>query len=214
MKTIEAILLIGPTSAGKTPLGDHMQQRGVFGRRCHHFDFGRELRSISSAQGPSPEFGPEEHAFIRDVLDKGQLLENEHFPLAEKIFRKFLSERGWQEPDLIILNGLPRHEGQARDMERLVTITHLLALDCCAEDICARIEENTGGDRAFRTDDSEKMVREKLALYSKRTAPLMEHYSAKGCHLTTVCVGATSSAESLYAQLLQLLSPEGGAGSA
>ena len=208
LKSIEAILLIGPTSAGKTPLGDHIQQRGIRGRRCHHFDFGHELRSISAMQEPFPEFSPEEHAFIRDVLDKGRLLEDDHFSLAEKILRRFLAERGWEEPDLIILNGLPRHAGQARDMEQLVTITHLLALDCCVEDVCARIERNSGGDRTFRTDDSEEMVREKLALYAQRTAPLMEYYSAKGCRLAALCVDAAASPESLYAQLLPLLFPE------
>ena len=92
MKTIEAILLIGPTSAGKTPLGDHMQQRGILGRRCHHFDFGRELRSISAVQEPSPEFNPKEQVFIRNVFDKGRFLGDEHFPFAEKIFRRFLKK--------------------------------------------------------------------------------------------------------------------------
>ena len=183
-----------------------MQQRGILGRRCHHFDFGQELRNIAALQEPSPEFNPDEQEFIRDVLENGRFLEDEHFPLAEKIFRRFLAERGWEKPDLIILNGLPRHAGQARDMERLVTITHLLALECCAEDVCARIEKNTGRDRTHRTDDGEEMIREKLALYHSRTAPLMEYYSAKGCSLATLRVDAAASSESLYAQLLPLLS--------
>ena len=54
LKPIEAILLNGPACVGKTPLGDHMQQRGILGRRCHHFDFGHELRSIAALQEPSP----------------------------------------------------------------------------------------------------------------------------------------------------------------
>ena len=205
MRPIEAILLTGPTSAGKTPLGDHMQQRGILGRRCHHFDFGQELRNIAAIQEPSPEFSLDEQRFIRDVLGNGRFLEDEHFPLAEKIFRRFLAVRGWQERDLVILNGLPRHTGQARDMEHIVTISHLLVLECCADDVCARIERNTGGDRTHRTDDGEEMIREKLALYHSRTAPLIEYYSAKGCSLATLCVDATSSSESLLAQLLPLL---------
>jgi adenylate kinase family enzyme len=52
------------------------------------------------------------------------------------------------------------------------------------------------------------MVREKLALYAQRTAPLMEYYSAKGCRLAALCVDAAASPESLYAQLLPLLFPE------
>lgn len=206
MRPVEAILLIGPTSAGKTPLGDHMQQRGILGRRCHHFDFGQELRNIAAFKKQSSGFSPDEHRFIRDVLEKGRFLEDEHFPLAEKIFKRFLAARGWQKRDLVILNGLPRHTGQARDMERIVTVSHLLVLECCTDDVCARIERNTGGDRTHRTDDGEEMIREKLALYHSRTAPLMEYYSAKGCSLATLRVDAASSSESLYAQLLSLLS--------
>ena len=33
-----------------------------------------------------------EHGFIRDVLEKGRFLGDEHFPLAEKIFRRFLKK--------------------------------------------------------------------------------------------------------------------------
>ena len=205
MKPIEAILLIGPTSAGKTPLGDHMMQRGIPGRRCHHFDFGRELRSIAGRREPAPGFNPAELRFICDVLEKGRLLEDDNFPLAERIFRRFLEERGWQEPDLIILNGLPRHAGQARDMERLVTVTHLLVLECSAEDVCARIERNTGGDRIHRTDDAADMIRKKLDLYHSRTALLKDYYSAQGCSLMSICVDAASTSESLSAQFLSLL---------
>ena len=205
MKPIEAILLIGPTSAGKTPLGAHMEQHGILGRRCHHFDFGHELRSIAGPREPAPDFSPDELRFICDVLEKGRLLEDDTFPLAEKIFRRSCEERGWQESDLIILNGLPRHAGQARDMERLVTVTRLLALECCAEDVCARIERNTGGDRTHRTDDSEEMIRKKLGLYHSRTALLREYYAVQGCSLMNICVDAASTSESLSAQFLSLL---------
>ena len=206
-KPAEAILLIGPTSAGKTPLGAHMERRGILGRRCHHFDFGHQLRSIAGLREPPPDVSPDELRFMCDVLEKGRLLEDEHFPLAEKIFNIFLAESGWGEPDRIILNGLPRHVGQARDMERLVTVMHLLVLECCAEDVCARIEKNTGGDRTHRTDDSEEMIRKKLGLYHGRTAPLMEYYAAKVSSLVNVCVDAASTSESLYAQFLSLLYP-------
>jgi adenylate kinase family enzyme len=91
-------------------------------------------------------------------------------------------------------------------MERVVRVSQVLMLECCAEDVCARIEGNTGGDRTCRTDDSAGMIREKLALYHSRTAPLMEYYAAKGCRLATLRVDAASSSENLYAQLLPLLS--------
>ncbi len=201
----EAILLIGPTSAGKTPLGDYMAQRGILGRKCRHFDFGRELRSVAGREEPAPGFSREEYGFIRDILEKGRLLEDEHFHLAEKILRNFLAGSGWREPDLIVLNGLPRHVGQARDMERHVAVTHLLQLECSPEAVSARIDRNTGGDRLHRTDDAEDMIRKKLALYHDRTAPLVEYYGARGCMLISLCSDAGSHAEDLYAQALSLM---------
>ena len=69
-----------------------MQQRRILGRRCHPFDFGQELRNIAAIQEPSPEFSPDEQRFIRDVLEKGRFLGDEHFPLADKIFRLFMKK--------------------------------------------------------------------------------------------------------------------------
>jgi len=184
-----------------------MMQRGIRGRRCHHFDFGHELRSIAGRREPPRGFSRDECRFICDVLEKGRLLEDEHFPLAEKVFGRFLAGSGWQDPDLIVLNGLPRHAGQARDMERLVAITHLLVLECRAEDVCARIDRNTGGDRIHRTDDAADMIRKKLDLYDDRTAPLVEYYRSQGCTLINLRVDAGSTAENLYARVAPLLVP-------
>ena len=204
---IEAILLIGPTGAGKTPLGGQLMQRGIRSRRCHHFDFGHEMRRIAGRREPPTGFSWDEFRFICDVLEKGRLLEDKHFPLAEKVFGKFLAASGGQAPDLIVLNGLPRHAGQARDMERHVAITHLLVLECSVEDVCVRIDRNTGGDRIHRTDDARDMMREKLDLYYVRTAPLVEYYRAQGCSLINLRVDPSSTAEDLYAQVAPLLLP-------
>jgi len=199
MKAAEAILLMGPTGSGKTPLGSYIEEQGISGRRCHHFDFGHELRTIAGLNQPPHTFSLKEHRFIRDVLDKGLLLEDEHFPIAEKILLNFLNGCGYQEPDLIILNGLPRHAGQARDMARLVNITHLLVLECTAGNVCERIEKNTGGDRTLRTDDSEEMIRKKLDIYQGRTAPLIRYYADHGSTLVTVTVDATSTPQTITA---------------
>lgn len=41
-----AVLLLGSTGSGKTPLGDLIERRGLRGVRCLHFDFGVNLRKI------------------------------------------------------------------------------------------------------------------------------------------------------------------------
>ncbi len=202
MQPVEAMLLIGPTGSGKSPLGSYVEEQGIAGRRCRHFDFGHQLRTIAQLDYPPEAFSRQEHQFVRDVLDKGLLLEDEHFPVAEKIVRIFLDHRGNHETDLLILNGLPRHVGQARDMENLVNVTRVLVLECAAGAVCERIEKNTGGDRSGRMDDATEMIRKKLEIYCRRTAPLIAYYSGRGSRLITVEVGADSTTETLFAGLV------------
>src|SRR4030067_2920961 len=116
---VDAALLLGPTGAGKSPLGDALEVHGLFGRRCLHLDFGAELRSARSGGKGSAAYSPEELDFIHGVLERGLLLESEHFPLAKKIITLFFERKGYSQHDLLILNGIPRHVDQAKDIEEI-----------------------------------------------------------------------------------------------
>lgn len=109
----DAILLLGPTGTGKSPLGNQIEKNGLHGNRCVHFDFGHELRSIANSDQTPEGFHAADVSFIRDVLDKGLLLENEHFHIAEKIVLQFFRRNDFREDDILILNGLPRHASPA-----------------------------------------------------------------------------------------------------
>jgi hypothetical protein len=50
-KPYPAILLVGPTGSGKTPLGALCEKKGLWQSRVFHFDFGAILRRIAAA-GP------------------------------------------------------------------------------------------------------------------------------------------------------------------
>jgi adenylate kinase family enzyme len=193
-----SILLLGPTGVGKSPLGNEMEKNGLQGKRCFHFDFGHELRSIAELDLPPEGFQKKDLSFIRDVLDKGLLLENEHFHIAEKIVLYFLRRNDFQEDDTLILNGLPRHVDQAQDMSGIVSVRGLVVLDCIPEEIYKRIEQNTGRDRTDRIDDTIDMISKKLEIFKARTAPLIEHYSNTGCDIVKLRVTALSTPESVY----------------
>ena len=173
---INAALLLGPTGVGKSPLGDAIANHGLFGRRCHHLDFGSELRRAVFDDGVARMYTTVELKTIHCVLEHGLLLENEHFPLAHKIISQFIIHTGFSKYDLLILNGIPRHEGQAVDIANFVRIHFLVILDCSSADIYCRIRENVGGDRTERLDDYHEMIEKKLAIFHKRTAPLITHY--------------------------------------
>ena len=202
--TVRAMLLIGPTGVGKTPFGSCLEKKGFRGSRCLHFDFGHELRALARQEAEPEGFSRQEHVFIRDVLEKGLLLENEHFPIAAKVIDAFMRRSGYGRDDILVLNGLPRHEDQARDIDRKMTITSLIVLECAVEDIFKRISHNTGGDRLGRSDDGIEMVRKKLDIFHARTAPLVDHYMKAGRGIFRLKVGSSSTAEDLYSNFLSI----------
>ena len=193
-----SILLLGPTGVGKSPLGNQIEMKGIKGKRCLHFDFGHELRSIAQLGLPPEGFQEKDLSFIRDVLEKGLLLENEHFHIAEKIVRYFIRRKDFREDDVLILNGLPRHVDQAQDMAGIVEVRSLVVLECGPEEIYSRIQRNIGMDRTGRIDDGIAMIRKKLGIFNSRTAPLIEHYSNMGCDVLKVMVTAALTPEDAY----------------
>lgn len=190
---VRALLLLGPTGVGKTPLGDALARSGFLGRTAHHLDFGAELRSVAS--GRDSRYSPEELDFVQGVLERGLLLENERFILAEKIIRFFLDRKGFDPDHVLVLNGIPRHAGQARDIASLADIRAVVAFDCSSDDVFCRIQGNVGGDRTNRTDDEKHRIEKKLRIYRERTAPLFEHFEQTGCRIYRLGISGTTTPE-------------------
>ncbi len=168
---------------------------------CFHFDFGHELRTIAGHEFPPEGFNREEHTFIKDVLHRGLLLENEHFHLAWKILYAFRERCMLRENAILVLNGLPRHINQARDMAGIVRVGAVVVLECAADDIAKRIRTNTGGDRSGRTDDGIEMVGKKLEIFHERTLPLIDFYERAGSKVIRSTVSVTSTADTLYREI-------------
>jgi adenylate kinase len=186
---LEAVLLLGPTGSGKTPLGDRLERVPLWGRRCHHFDFGANLRAMVAGE-PADAFTPDEIRFLRRVLEEGALLDDEHFPLAARILDAFVARKNVRAADLLVLNGLPRHLQQAEAMARQIKVIGVIELECDAATIAERLRRDSGGDRARRTDDTGALVARKLAIYDERTRPLLEHYRELGVPLLRIVVDA------------------------
>lgn len=196
MTKLKSILLIGLTGSGKTPLGEDIEKSGLFGQRCVHFDFGDELRKISNGAGSNFLTRPD-ITIIKNSIESNKLLENKTFYLAEKILNNFIAIRELRQSDFLILNGLPRHIGQARDVDKIVDIFLAIYLKCSTEAVRKRIFRNTGGDRDKRDDDSIEAIKEKIEIFSNRTLPLLAYYRKK-LKIEILNVEADTSSEQLY----------------
>ena len=186
---------------GKSPLGDMIAQYGLFGRPCYHLDFGSELRGAVADNGRSGKYTAIEITTIHGVLERGLLLENEHFALAQKIFSLFLIRKGFSKYNVLVLNGIPRHEGQARDTSEVARVHFLVILECSAVDVFCRIRENIGRDRMGRADDHREMIEKKLVIFHERIAPLINYYERLGCKLYRINVHDAMAPADAYLKL-------------
>ena len=198
---VDAILLLGPTGSGKSPLGEHIARNGLSGKKAHHLDFGAELRAIISGNNPSLPYTSSEISFITGVLNQGLLLENQHFPLARKIVGSFLDRSGHSSDDVLILNGIPRHAGQAKDIASIATVRALVLLNCSVDSVFCRLRDNAGGDRTGRFDDDVALVDKKLRLYKERTAPLIDHYLLLGTAVIPIKISGSTTADDAFRQI-------------
>lgn len=197
----QAILMIGPTGAGKTPFGDFCEQEGLWGTKCFHFDFGESLRRIVKTGVRPSLLTDEDIGVIIHSLKSGALLENENFHIAKNILLSFVNEKEMNEDDLLLLNGLPRHAGQATDVDEIIDVKKVLFLDCTPNVVSERIRLDSGGDRSERVDDSPEAVAKKLKLFHERTFPLLDHYRQKKAEIEKINVAVDTKPSEIHQAL-------------
>ena len=204
MDRYEAILIIGPTGSGKTPLGDLIERKGLWDRRCFHFDFGLNLRNIGAQNVQPPGFSKDDFNIIQNSLKTGELLENKDFHIARKIFRAFRNSRHIDMDDLVILNGLPRHMGQADDVGGFLNIILAVYFECTLDVICERIRLNKGGDRFDRADDAYAAVKNRLSIFKEQTLPLLEYYRKKGICMKSIEIDVNTDPKDIFFNINRL----------
>ena len=174
----KAILILGATGSGKTPFGVQLETQHLWGRNWHHFDFGERLRKI--AEKDKNEFlSKEELSVIEHSLKTNSLLEDKDFPIAEKILKMFFAEKNIDPIlDVVILNGLPRHIGQAKALNKIIDVRTVIYFSAPPDVLFERIKSNVGGDRTERTDDSLEEISRKLEIFKTHTMPLLDYYKS------------------------------------
>jgi len=199
---IKALLLVGPTGAGKTPLGKVLEERGFQGTRVHHFDFGEELRKIASNQ---TKVNQDVADLVRTILTEGRLLTPEEYFIFLETLDEFIKRRGYKEGEFIALNGFPRDLKQAEFIEGHLDIVCVINLSVTFDVLYYRLKHDPAGDRKGRIDDTPQLVAKKLAWFFERNIPLIDYYKRKGAKVLEVVVEREDTGETLYQKLLSLL---------
>jgi adenylate kinase len=201
-----ALLLVGPTGSGKTPLGDELERRGFLGRRCVHFDFGSNLRTVAAAPERAGFLTAPELASVRTSLVTGALFEDEDLPMIVKILERFAEARNLTRDSLLVLNGLPRHRKQAEGLAGILAVERVVQLEASAAVIRERIRLDPGGDRASRSDDGIDAVESRLAVFRERTIPLVSYYRERAALVVEIPVTPSMTAAEAYRALVERLS--------
>ena len=206
--TVPALLLMGPTGSGKTPQGRLLERRG----HGVHFDFGHELRRAAK-DGTIPAA---DAALVRRLLNTHALFPEERFDVAAAILHAFIDRtRAGTGSARLILNGLPRHVAQARDMEDLSDVRHVVVLDCDPETVRRRIAQRgcgVGLDHVGRDDDHPDAVARKLRVYAEETAPVVGYYLERpGTDVLRLTVAPDTGDESIHARIVAHVERDHGA---
>ncbi len=161
------IVLLGPPGSGKGTQAALLKERlGVV-----HISTGELLRAAvaeGSELGKQAKAAMDAGELVSDTLMLGLIEEKLGHPEAEPGF---------------ILDGYPRNQAQAESLDQLLArlgqpIDHALELMVDEEQIVERLAKRA--EEEGRSDDTEAVIRKRLAVYREQTAPISEHYARKG----------------------------------
>ena len=183
------IVLLGAPGAGKgTQAALLIEKLGI-----PHISTGDMLRAAVAAETP---VGLKAKA----VMDAGKLV-GDDIVIA-------IAEERLGEPDAkkgFVLDGFPRTIAQAEALDGLLERLGS-AIDCClaltvdTEAVVQRLLKRA--EIEGRADDNEETIRERMSVYERQTAPLLDYYDAKGL---VVKVSGMGSIEDVAAAVLAAL---------
>ncbi|MBP7148379.1 MAG: nucleoside monophosphate kinase [Acidobacteria bacterium] len=200
---LTALLLLGPTGSGKTPVGRALERIAGW----PHLDFGAHLRQIAGS-GDDHGLDPAERDYVRALVAGNALFPDDALPLVRRIVAHALAVAP-AGAARVVLNGVPRTLAQARGLVDLLDVRHVVLLACAPGVAAARValrRAGQGPDDAGRADDDPAQVAHKLELFARETLPLVAHYRAAGATIVEAEVGVDIGDEELARHLLARLS--------
>lgn len=162
------IVLFGPPGAGKGTQAVNLIEK----YKLVHLSTGDILRGELAAKSP---LGVE----AKKYMDKGELVPDEVvIGMIEGKLDQHADAKGF------IFDGFPRTKAQAAALDNLLTkkktaITIMVALEVEKQELVNRLMGR--GKVSGRADDQDiNIIENRIAVYNRETAPVIDYYSAQG----------------------------------
>jgi adenylate kinase len=153
------LLIVGPQGSGKGTQGARIAE--AFG-----------IPAISTGAGS--ELGRQ----VKAVIEAGELVSDE---LTSQVVRERLEQE--DAAGGFLLDGYPRNIAQVRDLDAFLegrgeTLDAVIELSVPREESIARLTRRA--KEQGRTDDTEEVIANRLAIYERETAPILGVYRTRG----------------------------------
>ena len=158
------VVFLGPPGAGKGTQAVKIAEK----YNVPHISTGDILRAAVKE-------GTELGKLAKEYMDKGELVPDDVIIgiIRERLSQPDVRERGF------ILDGFPRTLPQAEALDKMLAelnmpLDKVVYLNVDDEEIVKRLLARG------RADDTEEVIRNRLEVFRKQTAPLIDYYSEKG----------------------------------
>jgi adenylate kinase len=163
------IILLGPPGAGKGTQAKRLETLYGF-KQISTGDMLRAEVAAGSAIGNE----------AKAIMEKGQFVPD---PIIVAMIQNRIAQPDCQRG--FILDGFPRTESQAEALDAMLsqrdlTIGAVILLDVNEDELVERIASRKGEDGTRRPDDNPEVVRARLDIYRKQTAPILPYYEKAG----------------------------------
>lgn len=163
------IILLGPPGAGKGTQAKRLETLYGF-KQISTGDMLRAEVAAGSAIGNE----------AKAIMEKGQFVPD---PIIVAMIQNRIAQPDCQRG--FILDGFPRTESQAEALDAMLaqrdlTIGAVILLDVNEDELVERIASRKGEDGTRRPDDNPEVVRARLDVYHKQTAPILPYYEKAG----------------------------------